>query len=144
MIFHFSLNQYRSLSIWILWWASSKHCKLLAARPYFSHCQLYVCFSSVGNGKSHFILAPNVKTSNIVYPEALCQYKLIYVCKIHYCKCITSTLMQIFMDKLLLSWITWLPVAFPQESDVLATQKKCSYMITILVSCVQSKWRPLT
>ena len=39
--------------------------------PCFSHGQLYVGCSRVGSSDNLFILAPNGKTSNIVYPEAL-------------------------------------------------------------------------
>ncbi|XP_029652563.1 uncharacterized protein LOC115225756 [Octopus sinensis] len=37
----------------------------------FSHGQLYVGCSRVGNGNNLFILTPNGKTKNIVYPAAL-------------------------------------------------------------------------
>ena len=39
--------------------------------PCFSHDQLYVGCSRVGNGKNLFILALHGETCNIVYPEAL-------------------------------------------------------------------------
>ena len=39
--------------------------------PCFSHGQLYLGCSRVGNGKNLFILAPRGKTFNIVSPEAL-------------------------------------------------------------------------
>ena len=39
--------------------------------PCFSHGQLYVGCSRVGSRENFFILAPNGKTTNIVYPEAL-------------------------------------------------------------------------
>ncbi|KAI0236599.1 hypothetical protein LSAT2_012829, partial [Lamellibrachia satsuma] len=39
--------------------------------PCFFHYQLYVGCSRVGNGKNLHILAPNGKTKNIVYPNAL-------------------------------------------------------------------------
>lgn len=39
--------------------------------PCFSHGQLYVGCSRVGNSHNLHILAPNGKTINIVYPEAL-------------------------------------------------------------------------
>jgi hypothetical protein len=42
--------------------------------PCFSHGQLYVACSRVGTGKNLFILAPEGKTKNIVYPLALQQY----------------------------------------------------------------------
>lgn len=42
--------------------------------PCFSHGQLYVGCSRVGSRENLFILAPNGKTTNIVYPEALYNY----------------------------------------------------------------------
>ena len=42
--------------------------------PCFSHGQLYVGCSRVGSQENLFILAPNGKTTNIVYPEALYNY----------------------------------------------------------------------
>ena len=40
-------------------------------KPCFSHGQLYVAASRVGSKSSLFVLAPNGKTKNIVYPRAL-------------------------------------------------------------------------
>lgn len=40
-------------------------------KPCFSHGQLYVGCSRVGNSENLHILAPNGRTLNIVYPEAL-------------------------------------------------------------------------
>jgi ATP-dependent DNA helicase PIF1 len=39
--------------------------------PCFSHGQLYVACSRVGASKNLFILAPDGKTTNVVYPQAL-------------------------------------------------------------------------
>ena len=39
--------------------------------PCFSHGQLYVAFSRVGNGKKLYVFAPGSKTKNIVYQAAL-------------------------------------------------------------------------
>ncbi|CAM1327207.1 Uncharacterised protein r2_g3622 [Pycnogonum litorale] len=40
-------------------------------QPCFSHGQLFVGCSRVGNGNDLFILTPNGKTKNVVYPAAL-------------------------------------------------------------------------
>ena len=50
---------------------SQKVVGLDLADPVFSHCQLYVGFSRVENPDSHFILAPEGKTKNIMHSEAL-------------------------------------------------------------------------
>lgn len=39
--------------------------------PCFSHGQIYVAFSRVGSPRNLYVLAPNYKTKNIVYQEAL-------------------------------------------------------------------------
>ena len=39
--------------------------------PCFAHGQLYVAASRVGSGRNLFVLAPDGKTKNIVYPGAL-------------------------------------------------------------------------
>ncbi|GBL79097.1 hypothetical protein AVEN_92353-1 [Araneus ventricosus] len=40
-------------------------------RPCFSHGELYVGCSRVGNADNLYILVPNGRTKNIVYPETL-------------------------------------------------------------------------
>ncbi|GBN30277.1 hypothetical protein AVEN_137089-1 [Araneus ventricosus] len=40
-------------------------------KPCFSHGQLYVGSSRVGKANNLYILAPNERIANIVYPEAL-------------------------------------------------------------------------
>ena len=46
-------------------------CGLNLATPCFSHGQLYVECSRVGNPTDLYVHAPNGKTKNIVYPRAL-------------------------------------------------------------------------
>ena len=46
-------------------------CGLNLRNPCFSHGQLYVASSRVGNSSNLFIYAPEGKTKNIVYPQAL-------------------------------------------------------------------------
>ncbi|GBM00071.1 hypothetical protein AVEN_214136-1 [Araneus ventricosus] len=50
---------------------SLKIVRLDLLKPCFSHCQLYGGCSRVGKADNLYILAPNGRTADIVYPEAL-------------------------------------------------------------------------
>jgi ATP-dependent DNA helicase PIF1 len=50
---------------------SLKYAGLHLENPCFSHGQLYVGCSRVGSSKGLFVLAPNGKTVNVVYPQVL-------------------------------------------------------------------------
>ena len=50
---------------------SLKFAGLNLSSPCFLHGQLYVGCSRVGSPDNLFILAPNGRTTNVVYPEAL-------------------------------------------------------------------------
>jgi hypothetical protein len=73
---------------------------------------------------------------------------IVDVQNINYNKHNKNKYMKIFMDKQSLFWMTWLPIAFPQESGVFAIIVSDTEEMFVLdygsVLCVQRKGRPLT